>query len=261
MAASEALKVTDLSISYGVVDAVRKVSLEVEPGAVRLILGANGAGKSSLLNGISGIVRTRSGEVALGTERLDNTRPYRIARTGVIQVPEGRRVVAPLTTEENLALGRSAASGRIGTAENLGTIDAIYGMFPSLYTRRAVRAGQLSGGEQQMLALGRALMGVPRIVLLDEPSMGLSPKLVDVVLGCVTRISRAGIGVLMVEQNVAALEVASYVYLMRMGSVVHEGDAASFQGDVRIVDSYLGTTSVVEVADGSSSTEQQSKSG
>ncbi|MFT3797489.1 ABC transporter ATP-binding protein [Microbacterium sp.] len=228
---------------------MRDVTVETEPGTVRLLLGANGAGKSSLLNGISGMAPVKGGSITLGELQLDRMRAHRISQAGVLQVPEGRRMVAPLTVAENLQLGQLAARGREGTDGNLGTVDAIYAMFPALYERRAIRAGQLSGGEQQMLALGRALMGVPRVILLDEPTMGLSPKFVDVVLECVRTIAAKGIGVLMVEQNVAALDVADYVYLMRLGEVVSSGPASEYAGDERIVDSYLGVTSVAEVAE------------
>ncbi|MES1246596.1 MAG: ABC transporter ATP-binding protein [Actinomycetota bacterium] len=233
------LRVTDLRVAYGPVVAVDGVSLEAVPGAVRVLLGPNGAGKSSLLNGVCGIAPRVGGEVHLGEAPLHKQRAHGVARAGVIQVPEGRRVVSPLSVEENLILGQYAARGRRADTE-FGTVEAIYELFPRLHSRRKVRAGLLSGGEQQMLAIGRALMGQPEVILLDEPSMGLAPIIVAQVFDCVARIAETGIAVLMVEQNVAALEIASYGYVLEHGRIVVEGPAAELAADPAVMDAYIG---------------------
>jgi branched-chain amino acid transport system ATP-binding protein len=237
---SRSLRITELKVSYGPVVAVAGVSLEVEPGTVRVLLGPNGAGKTSLLNGVCGVAPRLGGEVVLGDMPLHKKHAYAIARAGVIQVPEGRRVVSPLTVEENLYLGQYAARHRLKTTE-FGTVDAIYDLFPRLADRKAVRSGLLSGGEQQMLAIGRALMGQPEIMLLDEPSMGLAPIVVSQVFECVARIAASGIAVLMVEQNVEALDIASYGYVLEQGKIVVEGPAEKLASDRAIVDAYIGS--------------------
>jgi branched-chain amino acid transport system ATP-binding protein len=234
------LRITDLRVAYGPVVAVAGVSLEAVPGKVRVLLGPNGAGKTSLLNGVCGIAPRVGGEVFLGDLPLHKQRAHGVARSGVIQVPEGRRVVSPLSVEENLILGQYAARGRLADTE-FGTTEAIYELFPRLHSRRDVRAGLLSGGEQQMLAIGRALMGQPEVILLDEPSMGLAPIVVSQVFECVARIANAGIAVLMVEQNVEALEIASYGYVLEHGEIVVEGSASTLAADPAVVDAYIGT--------------------
>jgi branched-chain amino acid transport system ATP-binding protein len=235
------LHIADLRVAYGHAVAVRGVTLAVEPGAVRVLLGPNGAGKTSLLNGVCGVAPRAGGEIWLGDDAIHRGRAHTVARRGVIQVPEGRRVVAPLTVEQNLLLGRYAARGRErDDAGSFSELDAIYELFPALHTRRRIGAGLLSGGEQQMLAIGRALMGQPEVMLLDEPSMGLAPKMVALVLDCVVRIAHTGIGVLMVEQNVAALDIAAYGYVLDQGTIVAEGPAADLAGDPVVVDAYIG---------------------
>jgi branched-chain amino acid transport system ATP-binding protein len=243
------LQIRDLRVAYGPVVAVAGVSLEVVPHAVRVILGPNGAGKTSLLNGISGVAPRSGGEILLGDVKIHRQAGHRVARLGVIQVPEGRRVVAPLTVEENLLLGRYAARGREDEPGEYGTLESIYELFPRLHDRRTIRSGLLSGGEQQMLAMGRALMGAPEVLLLDEPSMGLAPTLVELVLDCVARIAEAGIGVLMVEQNLAALDIASYGYVLDRGRVVVEGEARSLAADPAVIDAYIGGRAAARRAD------------
>ncbi len=216
------------------------VSVEIVPGTVRVMLGPNGAGKTSLLNGVCGLAPRVGGALLLGELELHRRRPHEIARAGIIQVPEGRRVVAPLTVEENLLLGQYAARGRHAADAPYSDLESVYELFPSLVNRRHVRAGLLSGGEQQMLAIGRALMGQPEVMLLDEPSMGLAPIVVSHVFECVARIAAAGIGVLMVEQNVAALEIASYGYVLDQGAIVIEGPAEQLAADPAVVDAYIG---------------------
>jgi branched-chain amino acid transport system ATP-binding protein len=226
-------------VAYGPVVAVDGVSLEVVPGTVRVLLGPNGAGKTSLLNGVCGVAPRTGGEIHLGDVSLHTVRAHRVARAGVIQVPEGRRVVAPLSVEENLILGRYAARLRLREVE-FSTLDEIYELFPRLHSRRTVRAGLLSGGEQQMLAIGRALMGQPEVMLLDEPSMGLAPIIVSQVFERVAQIAASGIAVLMVEQNVQALEIASYGYVLEHGRIVVEGKATDLAADSAVIDAYVG---------------------
>jgi branched-chain amino acid transport system ATP-binding protein len=238
------LQIADLKVSYGPIAAVRGVSLEVVPGTVRVLLGPNGAGKTSLLNGVCGVAPRIGGTVTLGELALHRQRSHHIARAGVIQVPEGRRVVAPLSVHENLLLGQYATRGRPARETMYSDVDSIYELFPSLHNRRNVRSGLLSGGEQQMLAIGRALMGQPEVMLLDEPSMGLAPIIVSLVFECVARIAASGVGVLMVEQNVESLDIASYGYVLDQGRVVLEGPASELVSDAGIVDAYIGTSSV-----------------
>lgn len=240
---SQSLRISDIEVAYGQLLAVRGVSLDVVPGAVRVLLGPNGAGKTSLLNGICGVAPRVAGTMTLGDQELHRLRSHQIARHGVIQVPEGRRVIATLSVHENLLLGRYAARGRSapeGTAGMFADVDSIYDLFPPLKTRRNVRAGLLSGGEQQMLAIGRGLMGQPKVMLLDEPSMGLAPIIVSLVFECVARIAESGVGVLMVEQNVASLEIASYGYVLEQGKIVIEGPARQLVDDSAVVDAYIG---------------------
>ena len=205
-----------------------------------MLLGPNGAGKSSLLNGVCGLAPRVGGTLLLGEIELHRRRAHEIARAGIIQVPEGRRVVAPLTVEENLLLGQYAARSRHAGDAPYSDLESVYELFPSLVNRRHIRAGLLSGGEQQMLAIGRALMGQPEVMLLDEPSMGLAPIVVSHVFDCVARIAAAGIGVLMVEQNVAALEIASYGYVLDQGAIVIEAAAEQLAADSAVVDAYIG---------------------
>jgi len=231
------LTVESLRVVYGKIVAVDAVDLTVVPGEVRLLLGANGAGKSSTLNAISGLVRPAGGRVQWAAEEIGGRQPHAIARRGVVQVPEGRRMVAPLTVEENLRLGAYAAGGR---RVHEATLQRVYDTFPILFERRQVRSGMLSGGEQQMAAIGRALMSAPKVMLLDEPSMGLSPKMVDTILEQIAAIAADGIAVLTVEQNPAALDIAHYAYVMQHGEIVFDGTAEVVAQDARLAQAYVG---------------------
>jgi branched-chain amino acid transport system ATP-binding protein len=234
------LRVSDIRVAYGAVSAINGVTVELPVGAVRAVFGPNGAGKTSLLRGISGIAPRLQGEILLGERRLDRLPAYKIARAGLIQVPEGRHIVGPLSVEENLFLGAYAVHDRKPESSTFGTVESIYELFPVLHARRKLPAHSLSGGEQQMLALGRALMGCPHVVLLDEPSTGLAPKVVDLVFECVEQIAAAGIGVLMVEQNLAALDVASYAYVLEHGKIILEGSSSDVAFDPRVAAAYMG---------------------
>ncbi len=231
------LSVRDLRVAYGRVRAVRGVDLEVPAGGLVTLVGANGAGKSSIIGAVTGVVRTSGGRVLLAGRDVTRKPAHRLVRSGLVQVPEGRQVLASLTVEENLQLGAwHVARGRVP-----GALDAVYARFPILAERRGLPAGSLSGGEQQMLAIGRALVTGPRIVLLDEPSMGLAPKVVDEVFAVVREIRAAGTAVLLVEQNARrALEAADHGYVLARGEVVTSGPADRLLADPEVVAAYLG---------------------
>ncbi len=231
------LKVDDLWVSYGPIRAVRGVSLEVANGELAALLGANGAGKTSTLRSISGVVGKASGKVAFAGRDISRTPPHTISKLGLAHVPEGRQIFAPLTVAENLDLG---AYGRRG-AGIAADLDRVFQLFPVLADRRGQVAGSLSGGEQQMLAFARALMARPKLMLMDEPSMGLAPITIDKVYDAIRAINGDGVGILLVEQSgERALEVASRVYVMERGEVVLAGSPKEVTDDPRFVKAYLG---------------------
>jgi branched-chain amino acid transport system ATP-binding protein len=235
-----ALEVIGADVHYGQVHAVRGVDLHVDDGEVVVVVGPNGAGKSSLLNAVSGLVPLTGGTVRVHDRDVTGLEPHRIARTGLVQVPEGRRVFGPLTVEENLRQGAYALRDRARTAE---LFEQVVAMFPILGQRRRGAAGLLSGGEQQMLAFGRALMADPQALMLDEPSMGLSPALVDQVIEAVRAIASRGLSILMVEQNAsAAFDVADRAYVLDQGSVVLTGPVSEVSEDPRVLESFLGVS-------------------
>jgi branched-chain amino acid transport system ATP-binding protein len=243
------LKVNNVEVIYQHIILVLKgVSLEVPAGSIVTLLGANGAGKSTLLKAVSGILRIEEGAVHSGSiefqgERIDTRNAFEVVRRGITQVMEGRRVFQHLTTEENLVAGAHTRAERRGLRASL---DLVFGYFPRLAERRRVRAGYLSGGEQQMLAIGRALMARPRLMLLDEPSLGLAPLLVGEIFEIVRRLNREeGVTVLLVEQNaVMALELASYGYVMENGRIVLDGPVESLRANEDVKEFYLGLTEV-----------------
>ena len=230
------LEVQALETGYGKAQVLFGVDLEVEAGELVALLGANGAGKTTLLRALSGLLRPWKGSVLLGGKDLRGLSPARRARLGLGHVPEGRQLFPLMTVEENLRLGAAfLAPGR----EKEG-YERVYALFPQLAERRRQLAGTLSGGEQQMLAIGRALMGFPRILLVDEPSLGLSPRLAEEVLLALKEGARGGVGVLLVEQNVAlSLEVAERGYVLEHGRVVLEGPAQALAQDPRVREAYL----------------------
>lgn len=232
------LEIESVDVRYGEVHAVRGVSLVVEEAEVVVVVGPNGAGKSSLMGAVSGVIRSSAGRVRLQGRDVTRLAPHRIARAGLVQVPEGRRIFAPLTVEENLLIG--AYSRRV-KAEVRADFARVVDMFPILQERRDMPAGLLSGGEQQMLAFGRALMAKPRLLLVDEPSMGLAPALVDQVTAAIAAIARDGISILMVEQNAtAAFGVADRAYVLDQGEVSLSGAAADVARDPRVLEAFLG---------------------
>ena len=232
------LELTDLVVNYGRTQAVRGVSLVVPPGQVVALIGANGAGKTTIMRTISGLLRPRSGRVRFDGADITGWKAHRIAAAGLLQVPEGRQCFAELTVAENLALGAYLVPER---AEIARRQDAVLTRFPRLAERLQQLAGSLSGGEQQMLAIGRALMGAPRLLLLDEPSMGLAPLFVDEIFGIVASLKREGTTILLVEQNAsAALEIADEAYVLETGRVVLSGAASVVAEDAGVVAAYLG---------------------
>ncbi len=231
------LSVSDASISYGKVEAVRSVSFDVAAGSLVTLVGANGAGKSSIINAISGLVRPTSGTVLYDGDDITRTRSHKLVPRGLVQVPEGRQVLATMTIAENLQMGARTLGRGAGSA-----IDEMYQRFPVLGERRALPAGSLSGGEQQMLAIARAMLARPRLVLMDEPSMGLAPKIVDGVFDVISEIRSTGATVLLVEQNARrALQAADEGHILQNGEVVRAGAAADLLADDDIIQAYLGT--------------------
>ena len=232
------LDVQEIDVYYGDLLALRGVSLSVEKGQVVAVLGPNGAGKSTLLRTISGIVRYRSGHVALEGQALDGIPPHKVADIGIAHVPEGRRIFADLTVKENLLLGSYRSEARKVRQESLSMTLAL---FPRLAERQGQLGGTLSGGEQQMLAIGRALMAQPKVLLLDEPSMGLAPMLVAQIFEIISEINGQGTTILLVEQNAAqALQRAHRAYVLETGNVVKSGPASELLHDEAVKAAYLG---------------------
>jgi branched-chain amino acid transport system ATP-binding protein len=232
------LEVRNIAAAYGDVQALWDVSFSVEEGQVATLLGSNGAGKTTSLRVVSGLMPALAGEVLLQGQRISGLSPHRIVELGVIQVPEGRHLWPNMTVEDNLLLGAYSTRARPGRAETLRTV---YEVFPRLAERRAQLAGTLSGGEQQMAAIGRGLMGKPQVLMLDEPSLGLAPILVDEVFGVIADIVARGVTVLLVEQNVhRALEVAATATVIENGHVVLSKPAREMAADPQVRSAYLG---------------------
>lgn len=231
------LSVAELHTAYGAIRAVDGISLEVPAGSVVALIGANGAGKSTTLNTISGVLKPLSGRIIFDGTDITGWRADRVAARGLLQVPEGRQILGPLTVEENLLMGAYLRrDSEIGA-----DLRQIYSQFPRLLERRAQAAGSLSGGEQQMLAIGRALMGRPRLLMLDEPSLGLAPLLVREVFRTIATIKVRGTTILLVEQNARqALEIADFAYVLEGGRIATSGPAAALRNDPAIVAAYLG---------------------
>ncbi len=231
------LEVSNLHSAYGRIEVLRGVSLEVRAGEIVALIGSNGAGKTTLLRALSGVQPITNGEIRFRGERVDRLPPHRRVERGMTQSPEGRQVFGPLSVADNLRLG--AYMRRDKDIEN--DRDRIFEMFPVLREKRFQAAGGLSGGQQQMLAIGRALMGKPKLLLLDEPSLGLSPILVDQILAAVVSLKANGIAVLLVEQNAsAALEIADRAYVMETGRIVSTGEGSMLLSDPKVKAAYLG---------------------
>ena len=232
------LTVKDLDLFYGDAQALSQVSLEVPQGEIVAIVGANGAGKSSLIRTIAGIEKPRSGEITFNQKRIQNLDSHLICNLGIGQVAEGRQVFPTLSVEENLEMGGLLPRARAGAKAKLAEI---YAMFPRLAERRTQLAGTLSGGEQQMLAIGRCLMGNPQLIMFDEPSLGLAPLVVQEVLHTIRTLNEKGMTVLLVEQNVAvSLKISDHAYVLENGSIVMRGKGLELLHDDRVRQAYLG---------------------
>ncbi|MGN0720949.1 MAG: ABC transporter ATP-binding protein [Anaerovoracaceae bacterium] len=232
------LEVRDLEVNYGSINAIKKISFDVNEGEVIALIGANGAGKTTTLHTITGLLKAKSGSVMFEGKELLKTPPHKIVEMGMAHVPEGRRIFQQLTVYKNLTLGAFTRKDKAAIDE---TLQMVYNKFPRLEERKKQVAGTLSGGEQQMLAMGRALMSKPKIVLMDEPSMGLSPLFVSEVFKIIEEIRASGTTVLLVEQNAKkALEIADRAYVLETGRIVLSGDAKDLMNDDSVKKAYLG---------------------
>ena len=232
------LKVEDLHVYYDAIHAIKGVTFEVGEGEIVTLIGANGAGKTTTLHAISGLLKPKSGSITFMGQNLLTTKPHMIVRSGLAQVPEGRRVFSELTVQENLEMGAYIRKDKAGIAADY---DMVFERLPRLKERRKQLAGTLSGGEQQMLAIGRALMAKPKMMLLDEPSMGLSPILVQEIFSIIKEVNDTGVTILLVEQNAKmALNIANRAYVLETGSIVMSGDASVLANDDKVKKAYLG---------------------
>jgi branched-chain amino acid transport system ATP-binding protein len=232
------LEVEHLRVWYGNTEVLRDVSFSVADNAVVALLGGNGSGKTTILNALSGIVRPRAGAIQVVGQSVVGASPERIVRAGVIQVPQGREVFAAMTVRDNLEIG---AATRKDAAEIRRDMDEVFELFPRLHEKQGHRAGSLSGGEQQQVAIGRSLMARPRLLLMDEPSAGLSPTIVEDMIGTIRLLHRRGLTILLVEQNVGvAAQVAETAHVLQNGEIVYTGPAAELIGNEQVLASYLG---------------------
>jgi branched-chain amino acid transport system ATP-binding protein len=232
------LELENVQVNYGAVRALKGISLRVEAGEIVCVLGANGAGKSTMLRAISGLVETSGGDIRLEGRNLRGMPPHWIVRRGVVQCPEGRRIFPECTVLENLEMGGYVLPSRNAVR---GNIEKVFELFPRLAERRAQLGSTLSGGEQQMLGVARALMSNPRLLLLDEPSLGLAPLIVAQIFDIIQRINREGITILLVEQNAhEALHVSHRGYVLETGTILFSGAAADLLKDPRVIEAYLG---------------------
>jgi branched-chain amino acid transport system ATP-binding protein len=232
------LEIDDIRVFYDNIEALKGVSIAVEEHQIVTLVGANGAGKTTTLRAISGLLHPRFGDIRYNGESLTDIPPHEISQMGIVQVPEGRRIFAKLTVDENLHMGAFARNDRAGIAEDK---ERMMALFPRLKERLKQVAGTLSGGEQQMVATARALMARPRVLLMDEPSMGLAPQLVEQVFQTIRAINKQGVTILLVEQNaLAALNVADYAYVLESGKVALTGRGAELIDDEKVQRAYLG---------------------
>ena len=235
----EMLSVKNINVFYGSIHAIKDVSFHVNEGEIVTLIGANGAGKTTTMHAISGLLKLRSGEIDYCGQTISKMEPHKIIRLGLAQVPEGRRVFSGLTVQQNLQMG--AYTRRDGKEAIQNDFDMVFDLLPRLKERRNQPAGTLSGGEQQMLAMGRALMCKPKMLLLDEPSMGLSPLLVKEIFRIIRQVNRNGVTVLLVEQNAKmALEIANRAYVLETGTIKMEGEATELATNIEVRKAYLG---------------------
>jgi branched-chain amino acid transport system ATP-binding protein len=234
------LSVNDINVYYGAIHALKGLSFHVEEGEIVSLIGANGAGKTTAMHTVSGLLRSKTGDITFMGESIEKMEPHRIVRLGLAQVPEGRRVFSNLTVQENLQMGayiRPATQSR----EVDRDLELVFKRFPRLKERRRQQAGTLSGGEQQMLAIGRALMSRPKMMLLDEPSMGLSPILVQEIFSCIREVNESGTTILLVEQNAKmALSISNRAYVLETGSIILKGKSSELLDNEQVRRAYLG---------------------
>lgn len=234
----ELLKIVDLKLNYGPITALKGVDLTVPEGQIVAILGANGAGKTSLLKTVSGLLKPASGEIIYDGANIAGKPAHKVAKQGIMQSPEGRFVLVGLTVEENLLVGGYNIKDKAELARNF---ERVYSLFPRLKERAKQQSSTLSGGEQQMLAIGRALMGSPKLLILDEPSLGLAPLLIKDIFKTLLKIKEEGTTILIVEQNaLATLKIADYAYVLELGKISMEGRASELLHDERLIAAYLG---------------------
>lgn len=230
------LKVENIDVYYGAIHAVKNVSFEVGDGEIVALIGANGAGKSTILKTVSGLMHPRTGTITFCDQNITHTEAYKLLRTGLAHVPEGRRIFLQMSVQENLEMG-----AYINKTLDPKDLEMVFNYFPRLKERRKQVAGTLSGGEQQMLAIGRALMSRPKMLLLDEPSMGLAPIMVQEIFNCITEVNKEGTTVLLVEQNAKmALSISNRAYVLETGGIYLEGDAAGLLDNEQVKQAYLG---------------------
>ena len=235
---SELLKITDLKLNYGPIAALKGVNLSVPEGQIVAILGANGAGKTSLLKVVSGLLKPSSGEITFDGVSIGGKPAHKVAKQGIMQSPEGRFVLVGLTVEENLRVGGYQIKDKAELERNF---ERVYTLFPRLKERAKQQSSTLSGGEQQMLAIGRALMGSPKLLILDEPSLGLAPLLIKDIFKTLQKIKEEGTTILIVEQNaLATLKIADYAYVLELGKISMHGKAEDLLKDDRLIAAYLG---------------------
>lgn len=232
------LEVTNLTVNYGAIRALKGISFSVQQGEIISLIGSNGAGKTTTLHSVSNLIKKQGGSVTFNGENITALAPDQIVKRGLIHVPEGRRIFANLTVRENLEMGAFTRTDKSGIKADM---ERVYELFPRLKERVKQVAGTLSGGEQQMLAMGRGIMSTPKLLLLDEPSMGLAPILVDEIFDIIQRINKEGTTILLVEQNAfKAMKIASRVYILETGSIVKSGAASELINDPTVKEAYLG---------------------
>jgi len=244
------LEIKDLIVDYGIIRAIKGIDLDVEEGTIVAILGANGAGKTTTIRTVNGIVKASQGEIIFKGEKITNLDPYKLAAKGIIQSPEGRMILNGLTVEENLLVGAYSLKAETVDGKRISArrrtkdaLEEVFGLFPVLKERRKQQASTLSGGEQQMLSIGRALMGKPKLLLLDEPSLGLAPLIVKEIFNRIQQIKQLGTTILIVEQNAyQTLKIADYVYVLELGKVKTKGSAEELLKDDQLIRAYLGET-------------------
>lgn len=235
---SEILKINNLKLSYGAITALKGIDISVEEGQIVALLGANGAGKTTTLKTISGLLKPNSGEIIFRDKNIAGKPAHKIAKMGIMQSPEGRHVLVGLTVEENLKVGAYNIRNKEQIQKNF---ERVYDLFPRLKERAKQQSNTLSGGEQQMLAIGRALMGNPKVLLLDEPSLGLAPLLIKDIFNTLKKIKEEGTTILIVEQNaLATLKIADYAYVLELGKISMHGKADELIKDERLISAYLG---------------------